>query len=661
MAVDPSVRIDIAAEFTGKKAFDKAGKSTSSLEKGVKSLGKTLAVTFGARAVLNFGKSAAKAFIEDDNAARSLSITIKNLGLNYDNNAITVSRFIDNLEEQTGVLDDELRPAMDRLLRATGSVSKSQELLNLSLDIAAGTGKTVTQVSQSLQKAYLGQAAAVGRLGVGLTKAELATGDFKDIQQKLTDLFAGQAASAASSYAGQMAKLQVSANNAKETIGKGLIDALTELGTDNTIDNLNLALQDTSLYIADVIRGIGALGSKIKGIPVLGQAVSLPLDAYVQAIPVIGSYISILSNMGAELRTLNARAGRMYTGGSGGPSRDFVKEAEAKKLAALEKKRAAAQLASEKAAQISFKKALLAEKARAAFTKAQAFFDINKIQIAAALKATYDQDTRLRLLAMQALENDNGEAALKYIEQLQRLTASQQADKLNGLKGIGEVELSAINKLLLAELDAIAKSKMSEADKAAARQEAYKKYNDAIIASGGLADKNFYSEETQIDLLTISKLASLDNVAAAQATYDILNYSTQIDIIARIAKAQAAADAAKLKALQEYLGTLATAPILGGLPGIPGAPPVPTGPQPPKFGIGGQPIFPDGFNGGYGTGTGITIPPVTPAPSDNSVTIIVEGNILDGDDFTDKVNGAVLDAFRQGKSRFPAGVLPDGG
>ena len=202
---------------------------------------------------------------------------------------------------------------------------------------------------------------------------------------------------------------------------------------------------------------------------------------------------------------------------------------------------------------------------------------------------------------------------------------------------------------------------MSEADKAIARQAAYAKYNAAIIESGGLADKNFYSEETQIQLLEIARLAAIHNVAAAQATLDILNYTTQIEIINRVAAAQAAADAAKLKALQEYLGILATTPIIGGLPGIPGAPEVPTGPQPPKFGIGGQPIFPDGFNGGYGIGSGTIIPPVTPAPSDNSVTIIVEGNILDGDDFTDKVNGAVLDAFRQGKSRFPAGVLPDAG
>jgi hypothetical protein len=652
MAIDPSVKIDIAAEFTGKKAFDKAGKSTSSLEKNVKNLAKTFGVAFGAKAVINFGKSAAKAFIEDDNAARSLGITIKNLGLNYDNNAVIVGRFIDNLEQQTGVLDDELRPAMDRLLRATGSVNKSQELLNLSLDIAAGTGKTVTQVSQSLQKAYLGQTAAIGRLGVGISKAELATGNFTDIQEKLTTLFAGQALSAANSYAGQMAKLQVAANNAKETIGEGLVDALKLLSGDTSIDQLNAGLEQTSLYIADIIRGIGVFIQKLKDIPVAGKAFQLPLDAYVQAIPVIGAYISILANMGSEMRTLGAQAGRMFTGGSGGPSRDFVKERQAKELLAAEKKRLAAEIAAAKAKEKSAKKAEQSEKARAALSKAAANFDLNKIQIAAALKQTYDKDERLRLLAMQEIENENGEAALSYIKMATALTQEQNTNKLAGIKTISETELNYINQLLLDELQRIKTTKMSEEEAALARQDAYAKYNAAIQQSGGLAEANFYTEKTQVELLQIAKLAALDKVAAAQATMDILNYTTQKTIIERIAAAQKVADDAKYKALQDYLALLAS-PIQ--MPVV--EPPPSGGSQGPKFGIGGQPVWEDGMGGpGYGTGQGTGIGSV-----DNSVTVVIEGNVLDGDDFTEKINDAMLNAQRRGLSRSPAGFLVDGG
>ena len=412
MAVDPSVKIDIAAEFTGKKAFDKAGKSTSSLEKNVKNLAKTFGLAFGARAVLNFGKSAAKAFIEDDNAARSLGVTIKNLGLDYGNNGVVVGKFIDNLEKQTGVLDDQLRPAMDRLLRATGSVTQSQELLNLSLDIAAGTGKTVEQVSQSLQKAYLGQTAAIGRLGVGISKAELATGNFEDIQQKLTTLFAGQAASAANSYAGQLNKLQVAANNAKETIGKGLVDALKLLAADKSIDDLNKGLEETSLYIADLIRGVGVFIQKLKDIPVAGKAFQIPLDGYIQAIPVIGFYISTLRALGKEVRLLEGAGGGGFTDSQN--AFRLASEKQAKIAAAA----AAAKLKADKAAAKALAAAKLAADKKAAanaskLAKAQSIFNMEQIQIEAALKGKISENEKLRLQLQRAILNEDFDLAEK--------------------------------------------------------------------------------------------------------------------------------------------------------------------------------------------------------------------------------------------------------
>ena len=646
MAVDPSVRIDIAAEFTGKKAFDKAGKSTSSLEKNVKNLAKTFGVAFGGKALLNFAKSSAKAFIEDENAARSLGVTIKNLGLDYGNNTAAVAQFIDNVEKQTGVLDDELRPAMDRLLRATGSVSKSQELLNLSLDIAAGTGKSVTQVSQSLQKAYLGQTAAIGRLGVGISKAELATGKFEDIQTKLTTLFAGQASSAADSYAGQLAKLQVAANNAKETIGEGLVDALKMLAGDTSIDQLNKGLETTAVYIADVIRGIGVFIQKLKEIPVAGKAFQIPLEGYIQAIPVIGSYINILAAMGKEVRLLESAGGGGFTDSQNAARLAADKKARKDAAAAAAKAAAVAKAAAAKKAAAD-KKSQASDKARAALSKAAAVFDLNKIQIAAALKATYDKDERLRLLAMQEIENDNGEAALKYIDQLKLLTQEQQTNKLAGITAISQSELNSINKILLDELARISSTKMSQEQADAARAEAYRKYNAAIISSGGLAEANFYTEKTQADLLKIARLAALHDVATAQATLDLLNYTTQTDIIARIAAAQKLADDAKMAALKEYLALL-------GAPVVMPTPIVPPTVMPPGVGGGGQPI-PPGYGGMFDYSDYLPANPV--GSSNNSITVVVEGSVLDGNDFVDIVNNALLSSQRQGRSQFAAGTI----
>ena len=255
MAAD--VRIDIAAEFTGKKAFKQAETSTDKLTKNVKGLAKGLLAVYGAQKLLSYAKASVKAFAEDDKAAKALGTTLKNLGLAYGSNIGTVNGFISRLEMQTGVLDDELRPAMDRLLRATGDVTKSQELLGLALDIAAGTGRSVTQVSQSLQKAYLGQTQALGRLGVGLTRAELSTSTFEQIQERLSVLFAGQASAAADTYAGSLAKLTVASNNAKETIGKGLVDALMTVTNSNSTDEFIAKIDKAAQSIANFVRETG--------------------------------------------------------------------------------------------------------------------------------------------------------------------------------------------------------------------------------------------------------------------------------------------------------------------------------------------------------------------------------------------------------------------
>ena len=249
-----NIVIDIAAQFTGKPAFQKANTSVDRLNKSSTNLSRTLKRTFGTVAILAYSRASVKAFASDDKAATSLGQTLKNLNLAYGSNIGTVNGFISRLEAQTGVLDDELRPALDRLLRATGSVTKAQELLNLSLDIAAGTGKSVTQVSQSLQKAFLGQTQAIGRLGVGLSKAELSSSSFEEIQQRLNVLFAGQATAAADTYAGSLDRLAVASNNAKETIGKGLFDALKTVSGSASTDEFIAKIDSAANSIANFLR-----------------------------------------------------------------------------------------------------------------------------------------------------------------------------------------------------------------------------------------------------------------------------------------------------------------------------------------------------------------------------------------------------------------------
>ena len=174
MATD--LMIGIGAEFQGSAAFGKASKQVSALDKAVGKLGKQLASVFAARKIYQFGKASTQAFLQDNAAAAQLGKTIQNLGLAYD--SVGTQKFIDDLQRATGVLDDNLRPAFSSLLLATKDYAKSQELLGLALDISAGTGKDLQAVSQALSKAYLGNYASLTRLGGGISKADIASGNF---------------------------------------------------------------------------------------------------------------------------------------------------------------------------------------------------------------------------------------------------------------------------------------------------------------------------------------------------------------------------------------------------------------------------------------------------------------------------------------------------
>jgi hypothetical protein len=127
------------------------------------------------------------------------------------------------------VADDQLRPALGRLVRSTGDITKAQDLLSTALDVSTATGKPLETVANALGKAYDGNTAALGKLGIGLSAAELKTMDFTAVQGRLSDLFGGAAARNADTYAGRIARMQVAFDEAKETIGFALLPILEKV------------------------------------------------------------------------------------------------------------------------------------------------------------------------------------------------------------------------------------------------------------------------------------------------------------------------------------------------------------------------------------------------------------------------------------------------
>jgi phage-related protein len=177
-------------------------------------------------AAIAIGVEAVKAAIEDEKAQTQLALALENATGATDAQIKATEASILQMSLATGVADDQLRPALARLVRSTGDTSKAQELLATALDVAAATGKPVEAVANSLAKAYDGNTTALGKLGVGLSAAELKTMSFDQVQTKLSELFGGAAAANAETYAGKIARVQIAFDEAKETLGTALLPIL---------------------------------------------------------------------------------------------------------------------------------------------------------------------------------------------------------------------------------------------------------------------------------------------------------------------------------------------------------------------------------------------------------------------------------------------------
>ena len=378
-----NIVIDIAAEFKGKPAFKQAETATDKLTKGVKTLGKTLGITFGATQILAFGKASIKAAAEDEKAQKQLALALKNVGLSRD--AAASEEFIQKLQNEFGILDDKLRPAYQTLAVATRDTAESQKLLQLALDISASTGKDLQSVTAALSKAYLGNNTALSKLGVGISKADLKTKSFKDITDELAVTFAGSATQSAKTFQGSMDKLGVASANVKEIIGTGLIDALKAFGEDDSVSNFAKDMENTALYLADVVRGVGQLiayvkeaGNAAKDIPVLNKVLeavlSTPFFWPTRALNKLGSDARKV----AEAQQTSAQA------------LNHLAELQSKyviKTLGDKKKLTAEETKALKAAKLK----LALEKANLALNKGQDVFDMDKIQIAAALTNQAEQ------------------------------------------------------------------------------------------------------------------------------------------------------------------------------------------------------------------------------------------------------------------------------
>jgi len=415
----PTLVVSALSTFDN-KGLKKAKKEVSAFDKQIKSFAKVFATAFSVTALSKYSKAAVKAFMADEKAAKSLEQQLKNTG--YQFSAPGVELYIANLQKSTGVLDDDLRPAFQRLLTVTGSITKSQDALSTALNVSAATGRSLGEVTTALSRGFAGNTTGLSRLGAGLSKTLLKTGDMNKIMEELNTKFAGQAAARLDTYAGKMDLLKVASANASETIGKSLLDALAALGDDNSIEGLSKNMEDFGTATAEVITGLGIVAERLKkltNIPGIGNIFD------VKNIPVLGGYIGGLQQLGRNAMPQQDRGGQERTAGRVNAQQVRIEEklskAKALELSTLLKKNA---IENKNVEELRKK------------------FDLERIGINAALNNATDEETKLRLKSQLAILDNNEALAKKYLMELEATEALRRLAEQAKLAGMSLEDFS---------------------------------------------------------------------------------------------------------------------------------------------------------------------------------------------------------------------------
>jgi hypothetical protein len=225
-----TLKLSILADVDDlKKKLDQADNAVESNSSKISEFGKKAGLAFAAAtaAAAAYGTKLAidgvKAAIEDEQAQLKLANALKSATGATEAQIAATESMILKTSLATGVADDKLRPAMQRLAVSTKDVGEAQRLLSLALDISKGSGIELETVANALGRAQDGNTTALGRLGLGLSKAELSTLSFTEVQQKLSDLYGGAAAANAETFQGKIDRLKVGFDEAKESLGVALL------------------------------------------------------------------------------------------------------------------------------------------------------------------------------------------------------------------------------------------------------------------------------------------------------------------------------------------------------------------------------------------------------------------------------------------------------
>jgi hypothetical protein len=244
---------------------------------------------------IKLGTDGVQAAVADEQAVSKLTTTMGNLGLAHD--VTPVLAMIDTLQREAGISEDVLRPAFSRLVTTLGDSSKAMDALKLSMDISIATGKPLETVVAALGKAYDGNTGALGKLGVGLDKTILKTGDMDTITGILADRFGGSATKNAQTYQGQIDKLTIGFGELQESFGTGFLSGLTS--AEGGLSSLTTFMADNEGTVETFGQTVGEVATDILEVAKMAADAKKAIDNWTKGMgpagEIIDGFVSTLS------------------------------------------------------------------------------------------------------------------------------------------------------------------------------------------------------------------------------------------------------------------------------------------------------------------------------------------------------------------------------
>lgn len=433
-----TIGIDIITQYKDKGA-KLAESSLTKLTKGAKNLGLALGLALSVNKIVAFGKSAVKEFTDAEKASANLQNTLKNTG-----NLMAfpdTEAGIKNIAKLSGVADDLLIPSFTQLFRSTGNVQTAMKDLNLAIEVSRGTGNDLGAVIDALSKGYAGNTRGLASLNLGLSKSYLATADMASITAELNKQFSGSSAAYLETYAGKVALLNNQFNETKEIIGQGLVKSF-EIATGNqgiggmtsAMETFGYTIDAIIIKFAQLTASAPNLANKL-GLGFINTILKKTVDGWSYLLGVDETRLMVQNEIWKQ-NTKTWETASKFAEDQAKRNKEYLAFlAKQKKLTD-----AAAAAAKKKAEE------------EAALKKAGTIFEIDKIQVLAALQREISDNDKLRLQLQMALLQDNASEA----ERLSRQLAISQLQTTDLAKSIANLPI-ALNpfKGWGAEIDAL--------------------------------------------------------------------------------------------------------------------------------------------------------------------------------------------------------------